>query len=125
MTAVLFVLAVIWIGAGAGLILYTDTFRDSYGKMLQNANVRLLAFLPLLIGLLLIGGAFSYSGGLAWPVLFIGLLAIAKGVYLALAPLDQIRKLCEWWFERAGDRTLRLWGIVALLLGATLLSYVF
>jgi hypothetical protein len=58
-----------------------------------------------------------------WIALVLGLLAIAKGAYFAFGPLPQIRSLLEWWFDRASEITIRLWGLIAFTFGVTLVSW--
>lgn len=40
-----------------------------------------------------------------------------KGLFLLLGPLPQIQNLLEWWFGRAGETTIRMWGIITLVPG--------
>lgn len=117
------ILSLMWVALGAMLILYTDNVRSFFKKLFAEANVRLLAVLPLAIGLLLLLASFS-QGHMFLLVFILGLLAVLKGVYLLLGPLPQIRNLLEWWFDRAGETTIRMWGIITLVLGIAVFSYV-
>jgi len=42
-----------------------------------------------------------------WLALTVG-LATVKGVYLAFAPAAQFQSLMDWWFDRDGERRIRL-----------------
>jgi hypothetical protein len=53
----------------------------------------------------------------------LGILAIGKGVYAAGGPSSQVKGMLEWWFNRADDSTIRLWGLICFILGMALLSY--
>ena len=53
----------------------------------------------------------------------VGLLAILKGIYLFIGRSSQIEGLLEWWFLRAADETIRLFGLITFILGSALLSY--
>lgn len=117
------ILSLMWVALGAMLILYTDNVRSFFKKLFAEANIRLLAVLPLAIGLLLLLASFS-QGHMFLLVFILGLLAVLKGVYLLLGPLPQIRNLLEWWFDRAGETTIRMWGIITLVLGIAVFSYV-
>ncbi len=117
----LYGLGLFWIAAGTFFILYTEEsrrfLRNSVGKM----NPKLLAFIPMVVGILLILAA-KVSGAF-WFILILGLLAIGKGVYFLLGPRGQVKALFDWWFKSAQDRTYRFWGIIIVLLGMVLLSW--
>ncbi len=117
----LYGIAFLWIAAGTLFILYTEEsrrfLRDSMAKM----NPKLLAFIPMVVGILLILAA--RVSGAFWLVLILGLLAIGKGVYFLFGPRGQIKALFDWWFKSAQDRTYRFWGVIMVLLGMVLLSW--
>ncbi len=116
-------LSLLWIALGVMLILYTEGVRRTFRGLFAKANIRLLAGAPLAIGLLLILA--SFSQGPMFPLIFIlGLLAVIKGLYLLLGPPSQIQRLLEWWFDRAGETTIRMWGIITLVLGIAVFSYI-
>jgi len=121
---VLYGLGLFWIAAGTSFILYTEEsrrfLRNSVGKM----NPKLLAFIPMAVGILLILAAIAaWANGASWFILILGLLAIGKAVYFLLGPRGQVKALFDWWFESAQDRTYRFWGIIIVLLGVVLLSW--
>ena len=119
---VLYVLAFFWIAAGTSFILYTEESRRFLGNFMGEMKPRLLALIPMVIGLLLIISA--WASGAFWFILILGLLAIGKGVYLLLGPSGQTGALFNWWFKSAQDRTYRLSGLVMVLLGMVILSWV-
>lgn len=84
-------------------------------------NPKFLAFIPMAVGILLILAA--RVSGAFWFVLILGLLAIGKGVYFLLGPRGQVKALFDWWFTSAQDTTYRFWGIIMVLLGMALLSW--
>ncbi|MBW1679530.1 MAG: hypothetical protein JRJ08_05235 [Deltaproteobacteria bacterium] len=122
MKVVLYIISILWIALGALLVIYTDGTRTSLKKLLFKDNYKGMAVFPLIIGLILVVGAFYYPE-MFWLALGLGLLGIIKGAYLAIAPSSQIKSINEWWFNRASDGTIRLWGLITFLLGSTLLSY--
>lgn len=122
MKFLIFLIALVWISMGSFLILYTPETREWYRGLIARVNPRHLAAGPFLVGFVLLVGAFS--GGHFFALIFVlGLLALAKGAFLALAPLGKIRVLTDWWLDQASERTLRLWGIVVLVIGISLFSY--
>jgi hypothetical protein len=118
----LYGLAFFWIAAGTLFILYTEEsrrfLRNSMGKM----NPKFLAFIPMVVGIVLILAA--GASGAFWFILILGLLAIGKGIYFLLGPQGQIKALFDWWFKSAQDRTYRFWGLIMVLLGMAILSWV-
>lgn len=118
----LYIVSVLWIAVGTLLILYTDGTRTSLKKLFLRDNIRWIAVLPFVFGLILIVGAFYYQE-MFWLALGLGILGIIKGAYLTTAPLSQIKGINEWWFNRASDVTIRLWGLIIFILGSALLSY--
>jgi hypothetical protein len=55
-----------------------------------------------------------------WLALILGVLALAKGLYVAFGPLVRIRQILDWWFYRTDETTIRLWGLIIFILGMTL-----
>ena len=118
---VLYVLAFFWIAAGTSFILYTEESRRFLRNSMGEMKPKSLAFIPMVVGLILIISA--WASGAFWFILILGLLAIGKGVYLLFGPPAQIDALFDWWFKSAQDRTYRLWGLIMVLLGMVILSW--
>lgn len=122
MTAVLYILAILWIGVGTFLILYTESTKAVFRKLFYTEHFRWLAALPLFFGILLVVGAFSHKE-MFWLVFVLGVLALLKGVFLIMGPSAQIKKWLDWWFYKASERTIRLNGLISVILGTAILSY--
>lgn len=119
---VLYGLAFFWIAAGTLFILYTEESRRFLGNSMAKINPKFLAFIPMVVGILLILAA--GASGASWFIRILGLLAIGKGIYFLLGPRGQIKALFDWWFKSAQDRTYRLWGLIMVLLGMVVLSWI-
>ena len=117
-----FLLSLLFISLGTMLILYSKENRAYVRNWFYRYDVRLMSGVPSAIGVLLLIGAFQVREvfGLA---IVLGLLAMAKGAYLAFGPREQIIDLRDWWFEGAGDNVIRLSGLVTFLIGASFLSW--
>ena len=122
MIVALYIISVLWIALGAFLIIDTKRSRELLKQLFFRKNIKFLGILPLIFGLILVVGAFYYSK-LFWLALIVGLLAILKGIYLFIGRSSQIEGLLEWWFLRAADETIRLFGLITFILGSALLSY--
>ena len=123
---VLYGLALFWIAAGTSFILYTEESRRFLRNSMAKINPRFLAFIPMFVGVLLILAAILVAmvSSAFWFILILGLLAIGKGIYFLLGPRGQIKALFDWWFKSAQDRTYRFWGLIMVLLGMAILSWV-
>jgi len=122
MKIVLYIIALLWIAAGTFVVVFTDKAMGFLERTLRSKDLRRLSVLPFLFGSLLIVGAF-YQKGIFWFILSLGLLAVFKGVYLVKAPPEQSKALMDWWFSKARPETVRVMGLVLLVLGITLFSY--
>ncbi len=122
MRVFLLILSFLWAALGATTVLYADLVRSVLREFVLGVDIRLWAFSAVIVGLLLLLGAFMVPG-VFWIAFVLGLLAIAKGAYFALGGHQQVRSLLEWWFDRASDVTIRLWGLIAFTLGITLVSW--
>jgi uncharacterized protein YjeT (DUF2065 family) len=126
----LYGLALFWIAVGTLFILYTEESRRFLRNFIGGMNPRAMAFIPMVVGILLIisakanGIISAKASGAFWFILILGLLAIGKGVYFLLAPSSQTKSFLTWWFDSAQDRTYRLWGLIIVVLGMVILSWV-
>lgn len=118
----LIVFSLLWIALGATIVLHTGRARGRLKEMILGVNVRLWAALAVLLGMIFLVAAFAVQE-VFWLALVLGILALAKGVYFAVSPLQQVRSLLEWWSDRATETTIRLWGLVSFTLGVMLLSW--
>lgn len=108
--------SVVWMVLGALMVLYTSQTRNVFRVLVSTMKPGVWAFVALPFGVAFIAGAFLFER-VFWLALIVGLLAVVKGVYLAFAPAAQIQSLMDWWFDRAGERLIRLWGLFAFTLG--------
>jgi len=118
----LYGLALFWVAVGSLFILYTEDSRRFLRNFMGKVSLRFLAFIPIVVGILLVISA--KASGAFWFVLILGLLAIGKGIYLLLAPHGQTEALLNWWLDSTQDRTYRLWGLIIVVLGMAILSWV-
>ena len=122
MNPILFIVAILWIAAGTALIIYTGDTRAIWGRITR-FNHRWLAVLPAMVGIILMVSGFYYPKML-WLALILGLLALLKAGMLVFGPARWVQPLLDWWVHKAGDGTLRLFGLIVFILGSLLLSYI-
>ena len=121
MIALLYIISVIWIAAGVFLIIYTERYREFSKKMFPTEKLKVWAVVPLFFGVVLVLGAF-FEREVFWIAFILGLLALLKGVYLIVGPPAQVKKLLDWWFEKASDRIIRLSGLIIFFLGSAIFT---
>jgi hypothetical protein len=122
MAVVLYIVSILWIVVGTFFVIYTEGTREFYKKLFLRDSVKWMGVIPFVFGVILAVGAF-YDERVFWLALILGILALAKGVYIFLAPSSQIKGLLDWIFNRSGDGTLRFFGLIIFILGSALLSY--
>ena len=122
MNPILLIISILWIAAGTALIIYTDGTRAFWRRMLDRTNRRWLAVLPAVVGIVLVVSGFYYPE-MFWLALILGLLALLKAIFFVFGPSRWADPLFDWWLNKAGDGTLRMYGMLVFILGSVLLSY--
>ena len=119
MIVLMYIISIIWVAAGVFLILYTERTKEVSKDLFAANKLKAWAVLPLFFGVVLVIGAF-FQKGVSWIAFILGVLALLKGVYLIVGPQAQVRKLVDWWFDQASDKTIRLIGLIIFFLGSAL-----
>ncbi len=119
---VLYLIGAVWIAFGCCAILYTDEVRSLLRQWMEKINARLLAAGPAVVGLLLLfaGSASNH----AWFVRLIGLAAIAKSVFIYLNPNNKWSALSDTIVSAVTNQTYRLTGIIFVIFGTALFSWI-
>lgn len=120
----LLLISLLWIALGSCYILYTGQTRKVMNDLLIKANhQKLFSVIAALTGLLFIFSASQIEAHQGFIVI-LGILAIAKGVFIFLNPAGLWDQLAAWYTEKISDQTYRLLGIITLILGAAVCSWV-
>jgi len=122
MTWFLYLVSVVLVVVGVVLVLYTDWMRESLKAVLFQKRFRFLSSIPLAFGILLIISA-GWSE-IFWLVFLLGVIALAKGLYLLFGSRVNIERALHWWLDKASNQLYRLSGVISLVLGMALLSWV-
>lgn len=121
MKVAVYLLGFTWIAVGAFAILYTDDTR-AYLKGLLSRVARIwLALIAAVVGLLLLVGAGSTTH--AGFIGVIGFLGILKGILLYFNP-GGLFQTSQRWMDSLNDQGYRLMGIIALILGTAVISWI-
>ena len=122
MTVILYALSLIWIAAGSCAILYTPETRNFSKSVVFKNDPKILGALAAVGGVLLIVAASASSQ--PWFIRLLGLLALAKGALFILNPGDLWRKTSHWVIETLSDQAFRLVGIMSVILGTVMMSWI-
>jgi uncharacterized protein YjeT (DUF2065 family) len=122
MRLVLFAFSMVWIAFGSFAILYTTQYRDMIKKILTKIHIKIIACFPFIGGILLF--ICAPASHYPWVIRLIGLLAMAKGVFLFINPLKKANGLIDWYLNSVSDQTQRFFGIIAILFGSAVYSWI-
>ncbi len=118
----LYAVSLLWISAGCCMILYTRETRNVMERFLLQIDRRILSILPIIAGILFILAA-SASLNPSF-IRFLGFMGVAKGVFIFFAPNNLYDQVNNWYLNSISDQTRRLWGVIALVLGTAVLSWI-
>ncbi len=118
----LYLISVVWIAFGACAILYTQETRDMAKMLLSKTSRPVLSALPFVAGILLIISA--SSSGHPWIIRLFGVIGLLKGAFVYLNPQDMYNTTISWYFEGLSEQAHRFFGIISVILGTAVLSWV-
>ena len=121
MKYVVYLLGLVWIVAGAFAILYTEDYKAYFNGLLTTLAPKRLAIIPAVVGLLLLLAASSTGHG--WFIGAIGTLGIIKGILIYFNP-GGLFDMSKNWLNTLSDQGYRLVGIIALVLGTVVISWI-
>ena len=121
MNIALYIVAILWIVIGVFIILYTERTMKILKKLFFTEKVRALSIVPIIFGIVLVIGAFVCTQ-VFFLSLVLGVLALLKGLYLIMGPMPQIKRLMDWWLNKASTSYIRLCGLIIFVLGIAILS---
>jgi uncharacterized protein YjeT (DUF2065 family) len=121
MAWLLMAIGLLWVVLGSLLILYTAAVREALLGGLARWDRRLMALAAGIVGVLLL--AASGPARQTEFVLVLGLIAVAKGLFIYVNPRGAYERLIAWYRGAADEQALRFIGILALVLGTALFSW--
>ena len=122
MKVIVYVLGFGYIAIGALLILYTRQTVDVFKELFRNYPLKPLAVIPAILGLLFLVSAASIA--YPWVFVVIGVLAIGEAVFIFTNPRQIYSRLADWYFENISDQTQRLFGIISIIFGTAVLTWI-
>ncbi len=118
----LYAFSLIWISFGAGLIIYTLESKRIIKRLVTDLDRRILSALPAVLGVFLIIAASESRH--SWFIRLIGFLAVLKGGFIFWNPHNVYEKIVDWYLNALSDQTFRFFGIITLILGTVILSWI-
>jgi uncharacterized protein YjeT (DUF2065 family) len=118
----LYAFSLIWISFGAGIIIYTRESKSLIKGFVTNLDRRILSVLPAIFGVFLIIAASESRH--SWFIRLIGILAVLKGGFIFWNPQNLYNKTVVWYLNSISDQTFRFFGIITLILGTVILSWI-
>lgn len=122
MAFVLFMLGLLFIALGTGLILSTNEVKAFFKNFLAEKNLKIAAAAPGVVGFLFLVSA----GASAHPLLMriLGILCLAEGAMMVFNPKGLYTEMLNWYFEKISDRTHQIFGIVAVIMGSVTIAWI-
>ena len=118
----LYAFSLIWISFGAGLIIYTRESKIMIKRLVTDLDRRILSALPAVLGVFLIIAAPESRH--SWFIRLIGISAVLKGGFIFWNPQNMYDKTVDWYLNALSDQTFRFFGIITLILGTVILSWI-
>jgi len=104
------------------MILYTNETRSAMKGIFNKMDQKILSAIPFIAGILFIFSASVIR--IPWLIRLIGLMAVIEGVVFFLIPKDLYDKFIDWYVNSLSDQTYRLSGILGIILGTAVLSWI-
>ena len=118
----LYAISFLWITAGAWFIIYTGDSRDVMKRLLNKTDRKILSVFPAIIGVLLfISASWSLH---SWFLRILGIMAVIKGAIIFINPKNLYDELTNWYLNSLSDQTYRFLGIVWIIIGTAVLSWI-
>ena len=117
MWAIVVIIGLIILGVGITVLIRPEVLRKMLKIFLARHWWSFVTMIRVLVGVLLMLAA---SGSRAPTfIIAVGILFILSGVTVPLMGTPRIERLAGWWLERS-NTMLRLWGLLAAVIGAAI-----
>jgi uncharacterized protein YjeT (DUF2065 family) len=118
----LYAISFLWITAGSWFIIYTTESRNVMKRLFEKTDRKVLSVFPAIIGiLLLIAASWSIH---SWFLRLLGIIAILKGGIIFFNPKNLYDEMMNWYVNSLSDQTYRFLGIVTIIIGTAVLSWI-
>ena len=118
---ILYAFSLVFVAFGVYMILYTDNARNLFRQFIQ-MGFKTLSIIAAIIGFLFLVSA--SASHYPWFLRFVGIFSIADGVVLYINPQDIMGRIYAWYLDEASDQTFRASGIITVIFGTALISWI-
>ena len=119
--AIVYFLGFGYIAISSVLILYTRETVEFFKNILQSYQLKYISILPAIFGILFLAAA----PATVYPWLFIifALIAFAEAALAIADPKKLYSRFLNWYFD-VSDQTQRLFGIIGIVFGTVILTWI-
>ena len=118
----LYAISLLWVAIGCFTILYTSESRNVVKSIINNIDRKVISAFEAIIGILLLFSATASHH--SWFIRLIGFMAVIEGGLIFFIPKNLYDELIDWYLNSVSDQTYRLFGIISIILGTAVLSWV-
>lgn len=118
----LYAVSIIWVAIGCCTILYVNESRNVLRNIFNKIDRKILSTFEAIMGILLVVSATASHH--SWLIRLIGFMAVIEGVIIFFIPKNLYDELIDWYLNSASDQTYRLFGIISIILGTAVLSWI-
>lgn len=122
MKVIIYLLGFGHIAISTFLILYTRETVAAFQGLFQTYRLRYLSAIPAVFGLLFLISASATT--YPWVFRIVGLLAICEAVVAFTNPQKLYSRMLDWCFGNISDQTQRLFGIIGIVFGTVILTWI-
>ena len=118
----LYAISFLWITAGSLSIIYTTESRNVMKRLFEKTDRKILSVFPAIVGILLfISASWSIH---SWFLRMLGIMAVIKGGIIFINPKNLYDEMMNWYVNSLSDQTYRFLGIVLIIIGTAVLSWI-
>ncbi len=118
----LYAISVFWVAIGCCTILYTNETRNVLKNMFNKIDRKIISVIEVILGVLFLFSATASHH--SWFIRLIGIITVIEGGIIFFIPKNLYDELVDWYLNSASDKTYRLFGIISLIFGAAVLSWI-
>ncbi|UCD88946.1 MAG: DUF2065 family protein [Desulfobacterales bacterium] len=118
----LYAFSMICIAVGCCIILYTSESRGVLRDIINKVDRKILAVIEAIMGVLLLFSATASHH--SWFIRLLGFMAVLEGGIIFFLPTNLYDELTDWYLTSASDQTYRLFGIISIIFGTAVLSWI-
>lgn len=122
MKVIVYLLGFMYIAICSFLILYTRETVNAFNKWFHRCELRYLSIIPAVVGLLFLMSANATC--YPWVFRIIAVIAFAEAVLALINPRQIYSRMVDWYFGALSDRTQRLFGILGIIFGTVILTWI-